>query len=143
MKKIVLFFVVVIVIISTFTYFYLNQVANYNIAKRENSKFRIFENEEISGLDLATIINKALNENVKNEVEKDDDGKYIDNKNNSINIDIEFLDDDVIYNIEKIYAGGIENFVKYYSEITFKCMEIKYHEQTKKISYMKFEQITQ
>ena len=67
MKKIVLFFVIVIFIISTFTYFYLNQVANYNIAKRENSKFRIFENEEISGLDLATIINKALNENVKNE----------------------------------------------------------------------------
>lgn len=143
MKKIVLFFVIVIFIISTFTYFYLNQVANYNIAKRENSKFRIFENEEISGLDLATIINKALNENVKNEVKKEDDGKYIDNKNNSINIDIEFLDDDIIYNIEKISAGGIENFVKYYSEIIFKCMEIKYHEQTKKISYMKFEQITQ
>ena len=76
-------------------------------------------------------------------VEKDEKGKYIENEKDSINIDIKFLDDDVVYNIEKIYNSGIDKFISYYRKIKFKCIDIQYHDFTKKVKYMKFEQITQ
>ena len=143
MKKIAIFFIIIIAIVSTISYIYLNQVAKINVAKKENAKFEMYVDKEISGMDLATIINKALDSNNRNEIQKDKDGKYIDNKINSINIDIKFIDDDVIYNIEKIYAGGINQFVGFYGDIIFKCNEVKYHKETGKVSYMVFEQITQ
>ena len=143
MKKIAIFFIIIIAIVSTITYLYLNQVASYKTAQKENAKFEIYKDQEILGSDLASIINKAVDTNERNEVTKDKKGKYIDNQTNSINIDIKFIDDDVIYNIEKIYNSGIEKFVYYYRDITFICQEVEYHNATGKIKYMKFEQITQ
>ena len=92
---------------------------------------------------MATIINKTIDTNQKNGILKDKKGKYIENESNSINIDIKFIDDDVVYNIEKIYNNGIQKFVNYYRDITFICSDIEYHNSTGKIKYMKFEQITQ
>ncbi len=43
--------------------------------------------------------------------------------------------------MESIYNLGIEEFVKYYSKRKFKCTDIKYHNKTKNISYLKFEEI--
>ena len=57
-------------------------------------------------------------------------------------MDIKFIDNDTIYNIETIYNSGIENFVKNYNTIQFKCTNIQYHEQTHKVKYLFFEQIS-
>lgn len=143
MKKIAVFFIIIIAIVSTITYLYLNQVASYKTAQKENAKFEIYKGQEILGSELATLINRAVDTNEKNEIQKDKNGKYIDNETNSINIDVKFIDDDVMYNIEKIYNSGIEKFVYYYRDITFICKEAQYHESTGKIKYIKFEQITQ
>ena len=143
MKKIAIFLGVIIAIISTIAYIYLNQVAELKSTEKENLKFEVYKDKEISGSDLASIINRAVDNNQKNEIQKDKNGKYIDNEINSINIDIKFIDDDVIYNIEKIYNNEIEKFVYYYRDITFICKEVQYHTSTGKIKYMKFEQITQ
>lgn len=75
-------------------------------------------------------------------VQKDEQKNYIDNGKNSINIEIKFIDNDVTYNIEKIYNAGINEFLTYYRSIKFKCTEVQYHDLTKKVKYMKFEQIT-
>ena len=53
------------------------------------------------------------------------------------------IDNDSIYQMETFYKNGMQNFMKYYSNIKFKCIDIKYHESTKKVKYMLFEQITQ
>lgn len=144
MKKIAIFFLIIIIIIVGISYMYLNYKANYNQAKRENMQFESYYNQEIYGSDLATIINKAVDNNETNEIEKDNKGKYINNDNNSINIDIKMLDDDgTIYNMEKIYNGGTTAFVQYYGQIKFKCTKIDYHQKTNKVKYMLFEQITQ
>ena len=34
------------------------------------------------------------------------------------------------------------NFINYYSNIKFKCVDIKYHSSTNQVKYMLFEQIT-
>ena len=73
----------------------------------------------------------------------DKKGKYIDNKSNSINIDVKIIDNDKIYTMETLYNGGMENFIQYYNQIKFKCTIIEYHKDTNKVKYMLFEQITQ
>ena len=143
MKKIAIFLLIIIGIISTISYLYLNDINNYKNAQKENIKFEIYKDQEITGAEVTTLINKAINSNEQNEIEKDNKGRYIDNEMNSINIDIKFIDDDVTYNIEKIYNKGMDVFLTYYRDIKFKCMEVQYHEKTNKIKYMLFEQTTQ
>ena len=143
MKKIAIFLLIIIGIVSTISYLYLNSINNQRIAQKENIKFEIYKDEEITGAEVTTLINKAINSNQQNEVEKDKKGRYVDNATNSINIDIKFIDDDVTYNIEKIYNNGMDKFLTYYRNIKFKCVDVQYHDKTQKIKYMLFEQITQ
>lgn len=143
MKKIAIFLLIIIGIVSTISYLYLNSINNQRIAQKENLKFEIYKDEEITGAEVTTLINKAINSNQQNEIEKDKKGRYIDNETNSINIDIKFIDDDVTYNIEKIYNNGMDKFLTYYRDIKFKCVDVQYHDKTQKIKYMLFEQITQ
>lgn len=143
MKKIAIFLLIIIGIVSTISYLYLNSISNQRMAQKENIKFEIYKDEEITGAEVTTLINKAINSNQQNEIEKDKKGRYIDNETNSINIDIKFIDDDVTYNIEKIYNNGMDKFLTYYRDIKFKCVDVQYHDKTQKIKYMLFEQITQ
>lgn len=142
MKKIIIFFAIIIIIICGISYLYLNYKANYNISKKANLEFENYLNEEITGTDLASVINRVVDNNTKNEVEKNNKGIYLNNEKDSINIEIKMMDNDSIYQMETIYNGGIENFVKYYGKIKFKCIDIKYHNSTNKVRYMLFEQIT-
>lgn len=143
MKKIAIFFTIIVILICGITYLYLNYKANYNEAKKANLEFDRYLNEEVYGVDLATIINRAIDNNQKNEVEKNNKGIYLNNDTNSISMEIKMIDNNSIYHMETIYNGGIQNFINYYSNIKFKCVEIKYHESTNKVKYMLFEQITE
>ena len=143
MKRISIFFLIVIIIVVGISYLYLNYKTIFNNAQKENKQFESYYGQEIYGSDIATIINKAVDNNEKNEVEKDKKGKYINNDKNSINIDIKIIDNDTIYNMEKLYTGGMDKFVQFYNQIKFKCTKIEYHKETKKVKYMLFEQITQ
>lgn len=143
MKKIAIFFLIIIIIVVGISYMYLNYKANYNETKLKNVEFESYYNQEIYGGDLTTIINKAVDNNISNGVEKNNKGKYLDNQKNSINIDIKMLDNDKVYNMETLYGGGMNNFLQYYNQIKFKCTKIEYHKSTNRIKYMLFEQITQ
>ncbi len=143
MKKLAIFFLVIIIIIVGISYLYLNYKANYYEAKRENKQFESYEGQEVYGAEVATIINKAVDNNENNQVQKDEKGKYINNDNNSIQINIKMLDTDKIYAMETLYSGGMNQFVQYYNQIKFKCTKLEYHKTTNKVSYMLFEQTTQ
>ena len=122
MKKIAIFFFIIIIIVVGIAYMYLNYKAQYNEVKKENKEFESYYNQEIYGNDLTTIINKAIDNNKLNQVKQDENKNYINDDKNSINIDIRMLDDDNnVYRMETIYNGGMENFIKYYSQIKFKC----------------------
>lgn len=143
MKKIAIFFGIIVILICGTSYLYLNYKVNYNEAKKANLEFDRYLNEEVYGVDLATIINRAIDNNQKNEVEKNNKGIYLNNDTNSISIEIKMTDNNSIYQMETIYNGGIQNFINYYSNIKFKCVNVKYHESTNKVKYLLFEQITE
>ena len=143
MKKLAIFFLIIIIIIVGISCMYLNYTIKYNQAQRENKQFESYKEQEIYGYDLTTVINKAIDNNETNKVQKDEKGKYINNENNSIQIDIKMLDNDKTYTMETIYNGGMDKFIQFYNEIKFKCTKLEYHKSTNKVKYMLFEQITQ
>ena len=121
MKKIAIFFFIVIVIVVGISYTYINYKTNYYEAKRENNQFESYYNQEFYGAEVVTIINKAIDNNLTNQVQRDEKGRFIENDTNSIKIDIKMLDNDKTYDMETLYAGGMDKFVQYYNEIKFKC----------------------
>lgn len=143
MKKLIIFFVIVIIIVSGVAYIYLNYKSEYNSSIKANMEFEKYLNEEVYGADLATIINRAVDKNEKNKISKNNKGIYINDNSNSINIEIKMIDNDTIYQMETIYNSGIQKFINYYNNIKFKCVEIKYHNSTNKVRYMLFEQVSQ
>ena len=88
-----------------------------------------------------TLMNKASNDNEKNNVEKDAEGMYIENDTNSIKIEVKFLEADIIVSMEKIQSLGEEQFLKNYRSMSFSCTKKEYHEKTKQIKYLLFEQV--
>lgn len=143
MKKIIYFIIFVIITLTIISGTYLNYKIQYNSAKRENMDYEYYYEREISGSELATIINKTIDNNEKNEVAKDENGLYIQNNENSVDIEIYITDNETTYKMEKIYNNEISKFVENYGNIKFKCTEIKYHNSTNKVSSLLFEQITE
>ena len=142
MKKLAIFFGITIIIITCVSYVYLNYKIEYNDTRTKNIEYNSYYEQEIFGTDISTLINKIVDSNTKNNIEKDENGNYIDNGKDSIKMDIKFTDDDNIHTLEEIYKSGVETFMLYYNQIKFKCTKIEYHQSTNKVSYMFFEQIT-
>ena len=142
MKKFIMIFITIVIVILALIYGYFTYNDNIKTIKQENATYEEYYQKEIYGADLATVINKAINSNETNYIEKDNKGAYIENNTNSIKIDIHILDNDTTYNMETFYNNGIDKFVENYNIIQFKCTSIEYHSETGKIKYMLFEQIT-
>lgn len=142
MKKFFGIFIAVVIIILSTLYGYFTYTKNNNSILKQNYEYERYLNQEIYGADLATLMNKVIDSNETNAIQKDNKGKYIENNSSSIKMEIKIIDNNTIYDVETINHGGIENFVKNFNTIKFKCTDIKYHETTNKIKYLLFEQIT-
>lgn len=140
MKKIFIFLAIVLVIVAIVSFQYISYKNEYNIIQNENAEFEEYKDKEVFGLNVGTMINKAVDKNTKNKIEKDDNGNFIQNDSNSIEIEIYMTDNETTYKMETIYNAGTEQFVQYYGNIKFKCSKIEYHEDTGRIKYMLFEQ---
>lgn len=141
MKKILIFLAILIIIIAIIVVQYSSYKIEYNAIMKENAEYEQYKEKEIYGLDVATLINKAIDRNTKNEIAKDENGMYMQNDKNSIQIEIYMQDNETIYKMENIYNRGIEQFVQYYGDIKFKCSKIEYHKSTGRIKYILFEQL--
>ena len=102
-------------------------------------------NNEIYGTDVVTLINKAINNNESNNVAKDEKGFYINNNQNSIQIDLVMITDEEeketkTYKMEAISKVGITEFIKNFNTAKFKCTKKEYHKDTGKISYIEISQ---
>lgn len=143
MKKLAIFFLIIVIVVVGISYMYLQYKSHYYTAQRENKQFESYDGKEIYGTEITTIINKAMDYNQNNQVQKDNKGNFVNNDNNSIHINIKMLDNEKTYTMETLYNGGMDKFVQYYGEILFKCTKLEYHKATNKVKYMLFEQITQ
>ena len=143
MKKFIIIIMVIIAVIAMFIYYYANYKQAYEETQKQNEEYEQYLNKEIYGTDIASIINKAVDQNEKNKIATDENGQYIENEETSINIEIYITDNETKYNMQTLYNGGIERFVQNYNFIKFKSAEVQYHKKTGKIKYILFEQLTE
>ncbi len=142
MKKTIIFIIcVVIIILSAFYMKYLDYREERNSVKKSNLEYEMYLNKEITGRELTSVVNKAVNNNEKNKVAKNENKIYEKNDETSISIDILMSDNETTYKMETIYNGGMVTFIQYYGDILFECTKIKYNSKGK-VCYMVFEQKT-
>lgn len=141
MKKLtIVLFVIVTIIIAIICLSYSSYKMQYNQVIKENAQIEEYTKNEIYGTELGTLINKVIDKNTKNQIEKDNNGVFISNEENSIKIEIYMEDNEQLYEMETFYNAGMEKFIQYYGNIQFKCSKIEYHKKTGKIKYLLFEQ---
>lgn len=129
------------IIICIICVFLINVQAEKTAILKENKQYERYLNSEIKGTDLASLINKVINQNNKNNIQKDEKGYYIENAENSIKIDLKMTTVDKTYPMEEIYNNEMSKFVENFNLINFKCTSIEYHKKTGKISKLVFEEL--
>lgn len=145
MKK---YFVVILTILLIISFIVVINVNNNAQAEKEklnyNKEFEFYNKESVLGTEITTIINKAIDQNIKHEVEKDSSGFYINNGTNSIHINVSFeaiADNDKIYKMEELEQKGLEQFNSLFGNSYYKCTAVTYHESTGLIETMTFKAI--
>ena len=140
MKKTIAIVLVILCIASIFTYF---TIKNKQIEKKEvekfNSEYEYYNDENLNGLDVTTLINKATSNNEKYKIEKDENGLYILDDDYSLEIYVTMAMNETTYKMERITQLGTTAFVEYFGSVSFKCTNVEYHERTGRIASMTFE----
>ena len=143
MKKF-LIIVLALVIASLIAVYTVNTYRNNLLkAQKLNKEYESYRDIQVLGSELISIINRTTDINTKNEIEKDTEGYYIDNGNNSLHVDIQFSYKDKVklLHMEDIEKNGSEAFIRVYSTASFKCTNIEYHEKTNNVKKLIFEEI--
>ena len=142
-KSFLIILTIIIVLLCLIYYKYTEYKSKNNEIKKFNSDFEFFLNKEVTGIELTSCINRAVDNNEKNKIPKDENGFYLQNDENSIFIEIKItdLEEEKNLKMEQFYQKNMVTFLSYYDNIKFKCTEIKYNSH-KKVSFMLFEQIS-
>lgn len=140
MKKILIIIIAIMLIIVTV--FVINY-RNLQMQKKEIDKFNfVYENynkDNLNGLDITTLINKAISNNEKYAIPKNSDGLYLLDDEYSIEIYVTMIINETTYRMERINDLGLNSFISYFGEVSFKCTDVKYHEKSGRIASMTFE----
>lgn len=124
-------------------------VFSYNVIQYENRKADVFKFNKIFldynrsnlyGTDLTTVMNRAIDNNEKNKIKKDESGLYIPDELFSTKIYIILEKEGSVYPMESFYKVGIQEFTEYFGELNFECTKVNYHENGR-ISEMTFKAI--
>ena len=139
-NKILLILIIFMSIIAVISYIIYNYRINLQEVQRINNEFKSYAEAQMLGKELVSVINRVQDINSKNNIEKDSDGLYIENEDNSIKmyVKLKYEDDYSVLEVERILNNGIENFIKNYSTASFKCEEITYHEKTGNVKSLTF-----
>ena len=70
MKKIIVFVILAIIIVSIIGVKYYSYRVDYIETIKQNSEYEEYKDKEIYGIDLANLINKTADKNIKNQIER-------------------------------------------------------------------------
>ena len=112
-KSFLIILSIIIVILCLIYYKYTEYKSKNNEIKKFNSDYELFLNKEVTGIELTSCINKAIDNNEKNKVSKDANGFYLQNDKNSISIDIKItdLEEEKILKMEQFYQNNMVTFL--------------------------------
>jgi hypothetical protein len=142
MKKTVLIIAIpIVIILFSICGLFITQKTTIRNIKKYNSQYEYYINKSIYGTELVTLINKVVNENEINKVEKDEKGFFIENNENSIKINIKMNTNGKTYQMETFYNNDITKFVENFNLVKFRCNKIEYHKKSGRVRKLYFEEI--
>jgi len=142
MKKNILVILGIFIIILLFaSYLLYNYRKDVLQIQSFNRQYESYYERTIIGTQLATVMNKAMDYNKKNDVLKDNNDRYYLSTTKSLLIEIKFLEKEKTVRMEDILLGDMENFIRFYRQANFKCTKIEYHSESKQVKSLYFEQI--
>jgi len=140
MKKLILFmFIPLLIMLFSAIGLAMNLKTTSESVNKTNKEYDL--NKEIYGTEVTSLMNKAINENEKNKIAKDEKGYYIDDAKDSIRIELKMISVEKTYAMEEINNHDMNQFLENFNLIKFRCTSIEYHKKTGKISRMIIEQI--
>lgn len=118
------------------------------VQKQQNKEYEQYMNKDIYGTDVITLINKAIDNNQKNNIHQDEKGYFIENEDDSLIIELVMITNEEkektkTYKMETISKAGVEAFISNFNTAKFKITEIKYHKKTNKLKYIQISQLNE
>lgn len=141
MKKsliLILIFLIVVTVLFVLNYkeYEINQIDLNNF----NLEYEKFNKDNLNGLDVTTAMNLATSNNEKYEIPKDENGLYILDDENSIEIYVTMIINNETYRMERLTSTDMNSsFIRLFGDISFKCTDITYHQKTGRVASMTFE----
>ena len=113
--------------------------------KAYNFEYEQYNDGEMYGTDVITIINKAIDQNKKEGISKNEKGQFIDDGEKSIIAEIVLITNEDLkqkksYRMESIDKLGIISFKDNFNTAKFKLSEIDYHTKSGRVSKIVLEQ---
>lgn len=128
-------FISIIIVVYNYNNYYIKQKEIISF----NKQYLEFNKNQVKGLDITSIMNLAISNNEKYNVEKNEKDEYIDDGEYSIKIFLKMKIDGKTYSMEAFEKNGMDEFAQYFGSILFKCTEVTYHEKSGRIAMMTFE----
>ena len=144
-KKFFIIILILLIITIVAVYAVYNYRSNIISSQKVNNEYYSYYNKQMLGTELISVINKTIDMNQKNDIERDSNNYYIDNEKNSVKIYVKFIykNETKTIQMEDIEKGGTEEFIQRYSTANFKCSNIEYHSKTKNVKSLTFEEISE
>ncbi len=138
-KNIVIILVLLMVALAVFAIWFSQASADRKKVTDYNLEYEsLYKDKQINGVDLTTIINKAIDNNEKYSVKKDEKNVYIDDGTYYTEVYVKLKDDGETYLMEAIEQVGLSEFTRLYGSMNFECTSTEYHENGR-ISKLTFE----
>ncbi len=131
-KGIIILIILVIVIIAPIMLVISQYRTERNEVRKFNLEYEQYKEKNIYGTNIGSLINYATNNNEKYNIEKDENGVYIDDDKYCMRIEIQMVSAENEYKIvthamETISSLGTERFVKNFNVLEFKCTDTTYN----------------
>lgn len=140
MKKILaVLLILMIIIVIVVVFYYKDMQAKKQEIDNFNRVYLNYNKDNLNGLDITTIINRAISNNEKYAIAKDEEGLYVLDDEYSIEIYVTMIINETTYRMERIEDLGMNSFVAYFGEVSFKCTDVQYHQKTGRVASMTFE----
>lgn len=122
MRNTILIFVSIFIIIISSVYgIYLEYQTKTRAISKYNQEYEVYLDKTMLGTEVVTVMNKAIDQNEKNKIAKDEKGYYLGNNENSIKVYLKMSTIEKTYPMEVFYNNDMKTFVKNFNLIEFKC----------------------
>lgn len=146
MKKILILIIVIsITLVSIVFVKYADYSRKKTKIKSINNEYLAYQNSDIKINTIVSLMNKAIEQNKKNNIEQDENDEFKENDADSIKIYLktESNNETVKIPMERLILNekaGVEKVEYAFSDLIFKAVDIEYHSKTGQIKSVTFEQ---